>query len=87
VAGQIIVNLALTQTPDSGESQISVEFRDNGPGFPEDVLLLQQRNVGLYLIQKIVQQDLKGKVIWHNDPGAVTTIYFPVETIENEESG
>jgi PAS domain S-box-containing protein len=86
-AGQITVNLTLTQTPDSSKPQISVEFRDNGPGLPEKVLHLRQYNVGLYLIQKIVQQDLKGKVTWHNDAGAVTTIYFPVETAENEKPG
>lgn len=83
VAGQITVNLALTQTPEFSEPQISVEFRDNGPGFPEDVLHLRQHSVGLYLIQKIVQQDLKGKVTWRNDRGAVTTIYFKAEAFND----
>ncbi len=56
---------------------ILFEFRDNGPGFPEDVLGLERQNVGLYLIQNIVRRDLRGKTTLHNDKGAVATIRFP----------
>ncbi len=83
VAGQIAINLALSQQPDPDEAQISIEFRDNGPGFPQEVLQLRQHSVGLYLIQKIVQQDLKGDVTRHNDHGAVTTIRFKAEAIKD----
>ena len=80
--GQITIGLAVEQPPNSAEPQILVEFRDNGPGFPEDVLHLRQHSVGLYLIQRIVRQDLKGNVTWYNDHGAVTSIRFKAEAIQ-----
>ncbi len=81
-AAQITIGLTVEQPLNSAEPQILVEFRDNGPGFPEDVLHLRQHSVGLYLIQRIVRQDLKGNVTWHNDHGAVTSIRFKAEAIQ-----
>lgn len=52
------------------------EFRDNGPGYPPDVLSLDRFNVGLYLVQTIVRDDLQGDLALCNDQGAVTTIRF-----------
>ena len=86
-SGEITVQLSLEQSSDPGEPRLLLEFRDNGPGFPEDVLNLKQQNVGLHLIQKIVRQDLKGEVTWRNDGGAVTTIRFKTETIQQSGQG
>jgi ribose transport system ATP-binding protein len=55
---------------------IILEYRDNGPGFPEAVLRQEYRNVGIYLIFNIVQRDLQGEVTLTNDNGAVVTICF-----------
>ncbi len=60
------------------EERVSLEFRDDGPGYPEAVLRLEQRNVGLYLIQALVQTDLRGELTLTNDNGAVTTLRFKV---------
>jgi two-component sensor histidine kinase len=56
---------------------ILFEFRDDGPGFPEEVLGLERQNVGMYLVQNIVHRDLRGEITLHNDKGAVATIRFP----------
>jgi two-component sensor histidine kinase len=56
--------------------RVLLEFRDNGPGYPEEVLRLERYNVGIYLIQNIVQEQLYGDLTFHNDQGAVTTIRF-----------
>ena len=59
--------------------EIVFEYRDNGPGYPEDVLRLERHDVGMYLIQRTVQLTLNGTLNLHNDGGAVTTIRFKVE--------
>ena len=55
---------------------IRYEFRDDGPGYPEDVLLLENINVGLNLVQMIVTDSLDGELSLHNDNGAVAVIRF-----------
>jgi PAS domain S-box-containing protein len=58
----------------SHEGVIHCEFRDDGPGYPPEVLRLEYRNVGLYLIQNLVHKGLHGEIELRNDRGAVTTI-------------
>jgi two-component sensor histidine kinase len=55
---------------------VQFEFRDDGPGYPEDILRFDHHNVGLYLIQKITRKDLHGELVIHNDDGAVTIVRF-----------
>ncbi len=55
---------------------INLEFRDNGPGYPEPVLRLEQHNVGLYLVKTLVRQDLQGQLELYNEQGAVARIRF-----------
>jgi two-component sensor histidine kinase len=55
---------------------IHFEFRDNGPGWPDDVSRFDRHNVGIYLLQKIVRKDLEGKLELYNDEGAVVEIRF-----------
>ena len=58
------------------EPTIALEFWDNGPGYPEQVLNSNQHNVGLYLVQTLVQKELQGEVTLYNHHGAVTVIRF-----------
>ena len=55
---------------------IHFEFRDNGPGWPDDVSRFDRHNVGIYLLQKLVRKDLEGKLELYNDEGAVVEIRF-----------
>jgi PAS domain S-box-containing protein len=68
--GQILVRI----TAKNGLTH--VEFCDDGPGYPDDVLRLERHNVGLYLIQTLVQSGLQGELKLSNNNGAVTTIVF-----------
>ncbi len=52
-------------------------FRDNGPGYPEDVLQFGRRNVGLDLLRNIVLTNLRGELFLTNNGGAMATIRFP----------
>ena len=56
-----------------------MEFRDDGPGYPEDVLQLERYRVGFDLIQKMVRQGLRGELSLHNDDGAVAVIRFKAQ--------
>jgi PAS domain S-box-containing protein len=58
------------------DDTVHLEFRDNGPGYPQEVLGLERHNVGLYLVQTLVRDDLRGELTLTNDQGAVTTIRF-----------
>jgi two-component sensor histidine kinase len=69
-AGQITVRI--TQE----DASVCLEFRDNGPGYPKEVLHLQHHNVGMYLVQTLVRQDLEGELTLRNDQGAITHIRF-----------
>ena len=69
-------HLAVTITPHPDSPAIDLEFRDDGPGYPEDVLSLERFSTGIYLIQNVVHNDLRGILHLHNDPGAVTMIQF-----------
>jgi len=74
--GKIAVHIAIESQVGTGEVLAKFEYRDDGPGYPPDVIDSDRQNVGLYLIKKIVRHDLAGAVNLHNDRGAITTIYF-----------
>ncbi len=58
------------------EATIVFRFRDDGPGYPADVLKEERSNVGLYLMRTLVERDLRGALTLGNDNGAVTTVRF-----------
>ena len=68
--GSISVNLR-----DEGDA-IVFEYRDDGPGYPPEVLHADRHNVGLQLIKNIVKNNLSGEITLYNDGGAVTAIRF-----------
>ncbi len=59
------------------DDAILFEYRDDGPGYPEDVLQLERHAVGFDLIRNLVHKSLRGELSLHNDEGAVTVIRFP----------
>ncbi len=62
------------------DDAVSVTFRDDGPGFPEQMLDgdFSCCHVGFELIRGIVAQSLDGELNLDNDNGAVATIKFTV---------
>lgn len=61
------------------DRMIRCEFRDNGPGYPADVLELKHHSIGFDLIRNIVQSNLRGNFFLRNAGGAVTAIEFKAE--------
>ena len=64
-------------------STVRCEFRDDGPGYSEDVLQLERYNVGFDLIQNIVRDSLHGELALHNDDGAVAIFQFKTRITEH----
>jgi PAS domain S-box-containing protein len=77
--GHITVRIA-----QEAHQTILLEFRDDGPGYPQKVLTSESHNVGLYLIQSLVSHNLCGKLTLRNDEGAVTTIRFKQTTNDSQ---
>lgn len=71
-AGRISLHISLDS------EVVHCDFRDDGPGFPEDVLSGERGDVGFDLIQGLVRDGLRGELSLRNDGGAVATIRFPV---------
>lgn len=68
--GSIVVRI------ESEGDQVVLEYRDDGPGYPEEVCRLERHGVGLYLITRLVHTNLRGEVRFDSARGAVTTIRF-----------
>ena len=65
---------------------VRYEFRDDGPGYPPDVLRLERSRVGFNLIQNIVHSSLRGELELCNDQGAVALIQFKAKVnVKDEE--
>ena len=56
--------------------KVSLTFRDNGPGFPPDVLQGERQSVGLRLVRSLAEDDLQGRLELSNDKGAVVRLTF-----------
>jgi PAS domain S-box-containing protein len=77
-SGQDAIHVTV-QICSEGDDVVLLEYKDNGPGYPEDVLHLEHRGVGLYLVQNLVGHALNGSLALTNDGGAVTTMQFEAE--------
>jgi len=61
------------------DGTIFCQYRDDGPGYPDEVLRMEQYGVGIYLINRIVTMTLQGQLTLANEGGAVTTMRFATE--------
>ena len=64
---------------DASPDQLSVRYRDDGPGFATEILEGERTpgHLGLRLIDGIVSHSLQGRLLLSNDGGAVSTIEIP----------
>lgn len=58
------------------EDQVQFQFKDDGPGYPPEVLSLERYGLGIELIQPLVYHSLGGQLKLRSDHGAVTIIQF-----------
>jgi signal transduction histidine kinase len=81
---EIIINL------EEDEKHIILSIQDNGLGIPKKIQEKvfdayfstnsegKGRGLGLYMSKKIIEEQFKGKLLLHNDGGAVFTILLPL---------
>lgn len=55
---------------------ITLSYRDDGPGWPQEVLHGEYANIGLRLIRMTAASPLRGNLQLYNDEGAVTVLTF-----------
>lgn len=75
--GRISLGLAA-----DGECRISLDYRDDGVGVPEGFDLRGQRTLGISLILKIAENQLKGEVSIERGPGLRYIIRIPTNLYE-----
>ena len=75
-AGHISVHIGRYNSGTSADT-VTLEYRDDGQGYPVEVLNLERRGLGWDLIRALVVHGLGGEVALRNEQGAVTTIHFP----------
>ena len=72
--GHPIDAVTISFEAESDAEWITLRYRDNGPGYPPEVVENRRANVGLKLIRELVTQTLRGTLILANDHGAVATL-------------
>jgi len=70
------IDITLDREEKGGLPYGLIEFRDNGPGFPNDVLAGEREDIGLHLVRATIVQEMKGKLVLHNEAGAVVNCRF-----------
>ena len=70
-AAKITVRIVVEQ-----DDMVRFEFHNDGADYPEEVLTGDRRNLGLYLVQTLVERGLGGTLELRNDHGPVTIIRF-----------
>jgi two-component sensor histidine kinase len=59
--------------------QLHIRCRDDGPGYPEEVLRSARTDVGLHLVRAFVEGQLEGTLHLSNTPGATADLRFPIQ--------
>ncbi|MCK5116699.1 MAG: GAF domain-containing protein [Candidatus Aegiribacteria sp.] len=67
--------------------RITLIYSDNGPGYPEEVLEHDRKNLGLDLIQNLTIKNLQGDLTLQNDGGASAKIVFRRTLTEDGADG
>ncbi len=77
--------LKITVSISRNNNTARLEFKDSGPGYAPELLLLrpEHHSLGFELIKHLVQNNLEGEISLRNEAGAVAVIDFPVEITTN----
>jgi two-component sensor histidine kinase len=66
--------------------EIIINYKDNGPGFPDEVLRMEKSGLGIDIVKNMVSKNLQGELTMLNNAGASTEITFTeIEKVERTE--
>ncbi len=71
--GRIEVDITVE---DEDDRQVRLQFRDDGPGWPDEVLRDEDESIGLRLVRMTVRSPLRGQLALYNEAGAVAIVTF-----------
>lgn len=71
-----MIDVKISLLPNNENHSVRIEYRDNGPGWPEDVLNKNRTGVGMEIVRLSVQSPLAGDLQIYNDGGAVAVLQF-----------
>ena len=77
VDGRDAVHIAVRVTQQ--DEVITLLYRNDGPGYAEEVLSLERHSAGLDIVKRSVRKNLRGELTLRNEDGAVTEIRFKSE--------
>jgi PAS domain S-box-containing protein len=77
VVGRGAVHIAVQITQQ--DRVITLTYRNDGPGYAEEVLSLARHSAGLDIVKRSVRKNLQGELALRNEDGAVTEIRFRAE--------
>ncbi len=78
-AGRMMTRVTVRLDPE--DEFIRLEYRDDGPGFPADILNRQRQGVGLVLLQQLTTGAFRGSLTLANDHGAVAVLRIKSEEV------
>jgi PAS domain S-box-containing protein len=61
------------------ENRLRIEFKDNGCGFPSDVMEEKRSDIGLRLIRQLIEHTLDGEMLFINQKGAVILMFLGMD--------
>jgi two-component sensor histidine kinase/PAS domain-containing protein len=61
------------------KERLRIEFKDNGCGYPDEILMEKGWKVGLRLVRQLVEHTLDGELLLLNNNGAAILMYLGVE--------
>jgi two-component sensor histidine kinase len=84
--GRVSVACEVTcaRTEESAGPGIIVTFRDNGIGYPSEVIAGQSEGLGLELVRNLAHHSLGGALRLYNEGGAVARIELPAPWLDEE---
>jgi PAS domain S-box-containing protein len=64
------------------EDDLRIEYRDDGPGYPDHIIRRERPTVGMRLVEQLVTETLRGRLDLATEGGAVTIMRIKVEEKE-----
>jgi ribose transport system ATP-binding protein len=73
-------SVSITVAIEYADNQITLIYKDDGPGYPNAVLNRRHTHLGLYLVETLITGGMRGQILLSNSNGAETVIKFGADS-------